>query len=81
MPEEEFIAPFSIPTAIPRFYFAFRKPIQLQREDLKTEGRCDELYKQVTSPYCLICDCFSGMHRPNVLEWRAEVEIMVLCGL
>jgi len=47
VPEEEFIAPFSIPTSIPRFYFAFRKPIQLKREDLEIEGRCDELYNQV----------------------------------
>jgi hypothetical protein len=76
VPEEEFIAPFSIPTSIPRFYFAFRKPIQLKREDLKTEGRCDELYNQVKLPSSrrkrlsrvLLCDAWSSCFQEGYLN-------------
>lgn len=46
-PEEVFIAPFSLPTAIPRFYYKFQQPIELSAEDLKTDGRCQDIYLQV----------------------------------
>lgn len=68
VPEEEFIAPFSIPTSIPRFYFAFRKPIQLKREDLKIEGRCDELYNQVKLTFPAAPLSFSIHARPSHLQ-------------
>ena len=45
---EEFIAPFSVPTYIPRFYYLFQKPIHLSKEDLDTEGRCQEVYNEVS---------------------------------
>ena len=47
IPDELFIAPFSIPTSIPRFYFVFQKPIETSPADLKSEGRCNQLYGQV----------------------------------
>ena len=47
IPDELFIAPFSIPTSIPRFYFVFQKPIETSPGDLKSEGRCQQLYGQV----------------------------------
>lgn len=47
---ESMIVPLSIPTAVPRYYYRFMQPIQLSPSDLDSEERCQDLYKQVTSP-------------------------------
>ena len=75
VPEEDFIAPFSIPTSIPRFYFAFRKPIQLKKEDLDTEGRCDELYNQVRLSFNdVTCKL------PHEMVWIIHCSQWCCCG-
>lgn len=47
IPEETFIAPISVPSALPRLYYLFRKPITLSPEDLESDDKCQKVYLQV----------------------------------
>ena len=46
--EEVLLAPISVPTSVPRFYYRFMQPVQLSPSDLDSEYRCQQLYRQVS---------------------------------